>query len=637
MPFSVGEARLCSWGSRCARSWRCIGCITLKIGSDDEVRPTGRANEQHAQEAMEAAKEAERKADVSQPPQAVEDDGAEAEAGLRHSWETNCLPARDWWKGLPWSAALRVGSPTFVQVPERFRGAVLAARHKALEVLTAACGRQDAAEEWKFFLLFDTLLLARPRTGGPTCAELLEERLAWWWGGQWQLLWASAVGGAAPPPPRARQTDKQRAARVHALAAAGEEGRALSAVRAGRPAPRTQATLDKLRECFPTAASPQTATAHAPVPPSADLRESVEDQVCRLLRSPPRLTAPGLLGSRLEHLAACCDDPDTLCLLAQVVARVAFGELPAEVLLALRAGELVGLEKGEDEVRPLVIGATIRRLGLRALARAKKDQLSEAAGDNQYGVGRPGGQDLLVKRLQAQAEVRPDAVFVKVDLKAAFQRMERRPAIEAMEAAAPEVAAALKAWYTGPSEHLWRDAAGRFETVTSTRGFDQGDPLAPAAFAIGQRQVLDRFLVDLKQLDPQARMYSYLDDTYLVASASAVVLALAGLREMLAPFGLDLNVRKTMVWSPSGMRAIPAELAQHAVPVLPVLGAHLRSRGDAAEAPEKLGGGSSLGEATDRLRGLWANLQRLRHAGLSAQGVGAFLRTYAGSASQLTL
>ena len=63
----------------------------------------------------------------------------------------------------------------------------------------------------------------------------------------------------------------------------------------------------------------------------------------------------------------------------QMVTIVAFGELPEEVLQALRTGELVALAKGDTDVRPLLIGSTFKRLGLRALVRAKKSSLGQQA------------------------------------------------------------------------------------------------------------------------------------------------------------------------------------------------------------------------------------------------------------------
>ena len=112
---------------------------------------------------------------------------------------------------------------------------------------------------------------------------------------------------------------------------------------------------------------------------------------------PPRLTAPGLLGTRLEHLASCVDDPAVLESTARAVGKLTFGDMPEAVLQALRVGELVAMDKGAGEVRPLLVGAALQRLGMRALARVKKTRLHAAAGPHQYGAGRVSGADLVFK------------------------------------------------------------------------------------------------------------------------------------------------------------------------------------------------------------------------------------------------
>ena len=184
--------------------------------------------------------------------------------------------------------------------------------------------------------------------------------------------------------------------------------------------------------------------------------------------------------------------------------------------------------------------------------RVRREQLAQAAGTNQYGVGRKAGAQLLYKTLQALAEAYPEAVFIKVDMKAAFQSMERQPAFEALAAEVPELAAALEAWYKDPATHLWRDASGNFEEVVRGRGFDQGCPLAAGAFCVEQKTALEPFLNHLRTLDPEARLLSFLDDTYLVLRKELALLALTGFQQAVAPLGMELNPRKTLVWSPSG-------------------------------------------------------------------------------------
>ena len=79
--------------------------------------------------------------------------------------------------------------------------------------------------------------------------------------------------------------------------------------------------------------------------------------------------------------------------------------------------------------------------------------------------------------MEAQAEVRPTAAVVKVDVRAAFQRVSRDVAFKGLEAHDPELAEVLRTWYAGAVEHFWRDAAGHLQTVLSNRGCDQGCPL----------------------------------------------------------------------------------------------------------------------------------------------------------------
>ena len=454
----------------------------------------------------------------------------------------------------------------------------------------------------------------------------------------YEALWASVSSGSLLSKGTGRkQTEKQLAARVHTLAAAGEEGRALAATGGRKLAPRTQETLEKTRTCFPRAARAGALPQSQPAPPTPELWEQVKLEVCALLRKPPRLTAPGLLGSRLEHLSLCTDSPETLGKLAEAVTAVTFGQLPQEVLQSLRVGDLVALDKNNQEVRPVLVSSTFRRLGLRALVKVKKEQLAAAAGTTQYGVGRKGGTELLVKQLQAQAEIRPNAVFLKVDIKAAFQRLEREPAWRALQDKVPDLADVLKTWYSGPVEHLWRDSAGKFFKVLSDRGVDQGCPLAAAAFAVAQRVVLEPFLAALQGLDPLAKLYSYLDDTYLVVCPAHAQQALHGLQDALATLGLSLNHTKTQAWSPAGVASLPLPLQSYHTAALPVLGKHLRTGGDADGSPVNLGQpGAGLQQATQRLGELSRKLQ-LRRAGLKKQAAGALLRTYAGAASQHAL
>ena len=155
-----------------------------------------------------------------------------------------------------------------------------------------------------------------------SCAEALEERLAWWAGAQWEALWGAVAGPPTQPPATTARTTKAKADRVHTLVASGEEGRALAAVAAEPPAPRTDETFERLRDLSPV--RPETEAAlPAAVAFDRDFQQEVAKEVQKLLRRPPKLTAPGLFGTRLEHLSACTDDPRTRELLGWLAALLA--------------------------------------------------------------------------------------------------------------------------------------------------------------------------------------------------------------------------------------------------------------------------------------------------------------------------
>ena len=204
------------------------------------------------------------------PPQEQVGAAPAANNTTHEAWDQDRLPNRAWWEQLSWDAALRLGSTTFVQTPDRFRGAVLDARDKLLDVLATARQQGEAAPEWKAVLLLDVLLYSN--TGQTSCAELLEERLAWFLGAQWDTLWAAVTTASTlSKGPRRAQTDKQQAARVHTLAAAGEEGRALAATGSKRLAPRIKETLRKTKACFPLAEQHGAPDRGQRVPPTPEL------------------------------------------------------------------------------------------------------------------------------------------------------------------------------------------------------------------------------------------------------------------------------------------------------------------------------------------------------------------------------
>ena len=64
-----------------------------------------------------------------------------------------------------------------------------------------------------------------------------------------------------------------------------------------------------------------------------------------------------------------------------------------------------------------------------------------------------------------------------------------------------------------PSEYLWFDEQGRAHSILQAEGGEQGDPLMPALYALGQHPAL-RAVQDT--LRPGEHLFAFLDDVYAV-------------------------------------------------------------------------------------------------------------------------
>ena len=194
--FDDQDLRLCAWSHQNRGQFFHIGCCR-NARREDWFTAVGVATHVHVEEV---------RASLPQEPRAVVDEVARPVVPERitriveNAWEDRSLPRRAFWEELSWESLLRLGRTTWVQVPDRLHSAVEHARQEALEALAEAreAGR-DTEPEWKCALLLDLLLFSR-MPGDASCAEALEERLAWWRGAQWEALWGAVAGPPTRPP-----------------------------------------------------------------------------------------------------------------------------------------------------------------------------------------------------------------------------------------------------------------------------------------------------------------------------------------------------------------------------------------------------------------------------------------------------
>ena len=75
-------------------------------------------------------------------------------------------------------------------------------------------------------------------------------------------------------------------------------------------------------------------------------------------------------------------------------------------------------------------------------------------------------------------------------------------------------------FYSSASTYLWDDESGATHEIVEGEGGEQGDPLMPSLFAVGQH----RALIGLRERQlPDEHLMAFLDDIYIVCRPERVV------------------------------------------------------------------------------------------------------------------
>ena len=633
--FDEGETRICTQGDRRYGRWVHPECVTggLRNGmqftpdTPDDLTSARQLTDQLAHRSVVQPAEDPREVDYI--------------GGLEPPTADSPLPASEFFASLKWEDVRKLQGDTFVQVPARFEGAFCDAMGVAIREICTTADQSRIITGWKAFLIVPWLLLQRPpdNQSGDSCAALLTERLDRFWQGDVKSLYREQIGLSRCKSTKKDTglTDAMRAKKVKTLARARETGRAL---RATHDTPRVRVTDDvvkELRALYPQSNDTDGDVEMAETPYESIDLQSLIASLSKELKRLPRLSTPGPLSMRNEHLVLLATSTEHATDLATMLARLAVGEAPSEVVDFLRGGLIIPHEKPDGGIRPLTLANVVRRAALKALIHQRKKENAEAVGHLQYGVARKAGGDALYKSLQCRLTACPDSVLIGIDFKAAFQNISRSKIRRAINKYAPWLKDACEAWYGGAATHIVYDLIGKCHEIASDRGVDQGCPLGAFLFALALREPSEDVLAYALSLDPKASLYFYLDDGYIICKADAADRILAYLKQVFSNFGLELNETKLQVWTAQPSQ-LPETLRAFYNPKMTVLKRQLQAPGDIDHHGAPVAAAQhTLDEEINRLQTLTAQLQRLVKAGLDLQTALAMLRAYAGPASQYTL
>jgi hypothetical protein len=457
---------------------------------------------------------------------------------------------------------------------------------------------------WKLMFLFPQLLLRAPKAPSDSAVAAIIQRCkafrentpsAWA-----RLLTDMRSTGTIQfvSPEESGDDFAAVAARVHQLEARGEESKAfqtlIEAVK--RFSVSDDDDVAAIQATYPNQVDgpepPEGDVGGAP-PPEFDEEEwtkRTHEAIGHLHRG----RAAGSDGARAELFKALIsrtgDDqstdfstPTTTRALSRITQLLAAGSAPKGIYPHLAAGCIVPIAKPNGGVRPIVLQPAFYKLTATIIVKEVAGALSDAVGPHQYGVGTPGGAQILAHKVRRLAE--EDGITVlKLDMTNGFGRVNRMHLFKELDqagAALKPLADFAKNVYGQTLKHSGTynagATAGETFTIDMAQGVVQGDPIAPVLFALSIKAALECASVAGHQSGGKGAVYAYLDDVYIVGTPAYSKAAFGAIKKALESTGGQLNPSKMVVYPDSEQAAEVAAAVGAGEPVedTVVLGMHL--------------------------------------------------------------
>ena len=116
-------------------------------------------------------------------------------------------------------------------------------------------------------------------------------------------------------------------------------------------------------------------------------------------------------------------------------------------------------------------------------------------------------------------------------------------------------------FYAQPSVYFWEDDCGRVHTIHQGEGGEQGDPLMPLLFSLGQHPALEA----VQRQCPDHTVMAFLDDIYLVSKPQEVREGYFSVeRELWRHAKIRVHEGKTHIWNLAGIKPEICNVLQRA-------------------------------------------------------------------------
>ncbi|KAI5635225.1 reverse transcriptase (RNA-dependent DNA polymerase) domain-containing protein [Phthorimaea operculella] len=302
-------------------------------------------------------------------------------------------------------------------------------------------------------------------------------------------------------------------------------------------APHDDDTLHSLREKHP-APSRQLCF---PPPPDLSIGQITfkAEDVVRALNSFHNGSSSGLDGIRPQHLkeltsvAAGESGVRLIECLTKLVNFLYSGRLNPDVCPYLYGASLCALTKKDGGIRPIAIGSTLRRLAAKVGCHHVREDMVNILLPHQLGFGTSQGCEAAIHATRAfvMAPENNDKVIIKLDVKNAFNSIERDCLLSAAKEHTPALYAFLYQVYSSDSNLYYGN-----DLILSQVGAQQGDPLGPLVFSLAINSIISEMKSPLNLW--------YLDDGTLGGDLDTISDDLGVLFPRFRSLGLEVNTAK---------------------------------------------------------------------------------------------
>ncbi len=153
-----------------------------------------------------------------------------------------------------------------------------------------------------------------------------------------------------------------------------------------------------------------------------------EKQLDKFLNSPPKRSAPGIGGTRYEHLAILTHVEGGTLELAKMLKISALQTGESMIMKWFLASRVIpSLKNNGKGCRPIAIGSALNRVYSAVVARVFKEELNKALGGIDFGLGAEGGAEYMYKVVFSM--LNRDTVnmsMISIDMANAFQSICRK-------------------------------------------------------------------------------------------------------------------------------------------------------------------------------------------------------------------